>query len=95
MTKPMPYPAATPTPTPTTTPNEDSTMLTITTDTKTLINGQDAAGMTDDQLFSVIAKAEAEIDQLMAIRNKPEKLKQRVVTLTEAVETLVKYIDQR
>ena len=63
--------------------------------TKTLINGQDAANMTDEQIFQKIARLEQEIDKLKAIRAKSTKLEAAITAAEKDVADLVAYVDGR
>lgn len=62
---------------------------------KTFINGVDASTLTDDQIFSVIKQAEAEIEGLELINNKPEKLGKKIAKLQKAIEKVRQYVDER
>lgn len=62
---------------------------------KTFINGVDASTLTDDQIFNVIKQAEAEIEGLELINNKPEKLGKKIAKLQKAIEKVRQYVDER
>jgi len=62
---------------------------------KTFVNGTDAATMSDDDLFGLIADHEKEIAKLEAIKNQPKKLKERIAKINESIATLVKVVDER
>lgn len=61
----------------------------------TLINGNNIANMTDDQLFDIIAKEEAAIKALRAIENKPQKLKDKINKMQADIDALILLIDAR
>lgn len=60
-----------------------------------LIKGQRADNMTDDQIFSLIAKLETEINNLESISNKPNKLKSKIEALRQDIYKLVVFVDGR
>jgi hypothetical protein len=68
-------------------------MITITN--PTLVNGTDAANMTDDQIFGIIKQAEADIKTMSEIQNKPKKLQARIDALTDSIAHLVTIVDAR
>ena len=68
-------------------------MLNITT--KTLINGDDIAKKSDDELFEAIAQAEAEIAKLNAIQSKPKALVAKVDELKAGIAALVSHMDAK
>lgn len=76
-------------------PNEEPTMTAPTIETKTFIQGEDAATLTDTQIFSKIAKLEAEIEKLDKIQNKPKKLVAVIEKLKEDINKLVEFVDAR
>jgi predicted transcriptional regulator len=63
--------------------------------TLTLIYGQDASTMSNDQIFTAIGHIEAEITRLEAIKAKSKKLAQTVENYRKDIEALVKYVDGR
>lgn len=64
-------------------------------ETKTLIAGQDAANMTDNEIFQKIAKLEAEVSKLQSIKVASKKLKAAVEALEVDIAKLVEYVDSR
>lgn len=70
-------------------------MSTENIETKVFIQGKDASEMTDAQIFSLIAKLEAEQDKLSQIKNKPKKLVLAVEKLGQDIQRLVEYVDAR
>lgn len=64
-------------------------------ETVVMIRGEDAAQKTDEQIFSFIAKLEAEIKSLEAINCKPKKLTARIKELQDDITKLVEYVDGR
>ena len=66
-----------------------------TIETKTFINGQNAAILTDEQIFQKIARLEQEIDKLKAIRAKSTKLEASIEAMEKDVADLVAYVDAR
>lgn len=76
------------------------TIMTTTTNaieitTKTLINGQDIKGLTDSQIYSLIADQEAEIKKLEAIENKPKRLVNEIEKRKAGIKALVDYLDSK
>lgn len=74
-------------------PKEDSTMLNI--KNVTLINGQDASELDNDQIFAMIANTEKQIKKLQEIEAKPKALEAKIKALKESIENLVKIVDSR
>ncbi len=64
-------------------------------ETKTYVNGADAANMTDEQIFSAIANVEAEINHLNGVQNKPQKLEAKIAAMQEDIKALVAFVDGR
>lgn len=64
-------------------------------ETKTFINGIDAAQLTDDQIFQRIANIEKKIDALTAIRAKSTKIQAAIASLEADVQSLVAFVDAR
>lgn len=83
-------PPVSPQPQPT---QEQSIMLKITT--KTLINGDDIAKKSDDELFEAVAQAEAEIAKLNAIQSKPKALVAKIEELKAGIAALVSHMDAK
>jgi len=78
-----------------TTMNPTPVVPTITTQTKTLINGTDAATLTDSFIFDLISQKEQQIAKLSSINNKPEKLNRLLNDIQAEINDLVKYVDNR
>lgn len=74
-------------------PKEVKNMKAI--ETKVFVYGTDAATLSDDDLFGRIAGIEAEIRNLEAIENKPEKLKAKIDSMKADIAGLVKLVDER
>lgn len=84
------------TPNPTTKDHTMTTNASITkVEQKTFINGVDAATLSDDHIFGLIAKAEQQIESLNKINNKPKKLQARIKDISAYVKDLVAYVDNR
>ena len=62
---------------------------------KVYINGTDATGLSDKEIFVLIAKTEAEIDKLKAIKTPSKKLAAAIDKLQEDVVKLATYVDER
>lgn len=80
-------------------PTKEAIMTTTTNaieiTTKTLINGQDIKGLTDSQIYSLIADQEAEIKKLEAIENKPKRLVAEIEKRKAGIKALVDYLDSK
>lgn len=74
-------------------PKEEYTMIEI--KDVTYVNGTDVATMTDDQVFSAIAKAEGEISKLKEIKTKSKKLTAKIADMQKGIDDLVAIIDAR
>jgi hypothetical protein len=61
----------------------------------TMIQGQNAAQMTDDDIFQLIAKLEKEVETLSLIIHRPIKLSAKINKLNEDIKDLVMYVDSR
>lgn len=61
----------------------------------TLIAGKDASQLTDDYIFELIRKAEAEVTSLQSIKNKPKKLEAKIESIKADIAALVKFVDER
>lgn len=59
------------------------------------IQGQDASRMSDDDIFSFIAKLETQKKVLNGVENKPKKLTAKIDALQADIEKLVAYVDAR
>ena len=75
--------------------NPTPVVPTITTQTKTLINGTDAATLTDSFIFDLISQKEQQMAKLSSINNKPEKLNKLLNDIQAEINDLVKYVDNR
>lgn len=76
--------------------NHENTMSnTPTIETKTFIAGQDAANMSDVQIFAKIASIEQQIDKLEQIKAKPRKLVAAIEAMRKDVDALCEYVDGR
>lgn len=64
-------------------------------ETRTFIFGDNAANMTDEQIFAGIAKIEAEIKKLDGVENKPKKLQAKIDAMKADIAKLVEYVDAR
>ena len=62
---------------------------------KVYINGTDATGLSDKEIFVLIARTEAEIDKLKAIKTPSKKLAAAIDKLQEDVVKLATYVDER
>lgn len=76
---------------------QETTMsdATKTIEVQTLIQGQDAAKMSDEQVFSLIAKMEAKIEALQKIKTKSTKLAAAIEKMQADVQALAEYVDNR
>jgi hypothetical protein len=64
-------------------------------ETKTFIQGEDAASMSDSQIFTKIADLERKIEGLNKIVAKPQKLKNVIHELQLDIDKLVAFVDSR
>ena len=62
---------------------------------KVYINGTDATGLSDKEIFVLIAKTEVEIDKMKAIKTSSKKLAAAIDKLQEDVVKLATYVDER
>jgi len=79
-------------------PKEEPIMNTtnaIEVTTKTLVNGQDVAGMSDSSIYELIAAQEAKIAELDAIKTKPKKLVAEIEKRQAGIAALVAYLDSK
>jgi hypothetical protein len=74
---------------------EETTMSEKTIETRVLIQGQNAAEMSDKQIFSLIAKLEKEIKAMSEIERKPKKLVAAIDQIKADIDKLVEYVDSR
>lgn len=75
------------------TPKEPIMSSPIQVTTKTLVNGQDVANMSDASIYELIAAQEAKIKELEAIENKPKKLTAEIAKRKEGIAALVAHLD--
>ena len=62
---------------------------------KVYINGTDATGLSDKEIFVLIAKTEVEIDKMKAIKTPSKKLAAAIDKMQEDVVKLATYVDER
>ena len=74
---------------------KEPTMTAKLIENKVYINGTDATGLSDKEIFVLIAKTEAEIDKLKAIKTPSKKLAAAIDKLQEDVVKLATYVDER
>ena len=79
------------------TPNtpKEPTMSKNLIESKVFVNGTDAIGMSDGEIFSLIAKTEAEITKLEAIKTPSKRLQGAIEKLKADVGKLAEYVDSR
>ena len=61
----------------------------------TFIYGNDAAIVTDDNIFEMIRTLEAKIENSSKIKNKPKKLETQIESYKAEIDELVKFVDAR
>lgn len=78
-------------------PKEDkmAVAIDIKLESKTLINGLEAALMSDESLYDLLVKAETQISKWEAIKTKPNKLVKQIEDLKGRCKELADYIDSR
>ena len=74
---------------------KEEIMSTKTIENITFIKGNKAETLTDNEIFSEIAKLEAQKAALNKIENKPKKLEAAIVKLQDDIQALVDYVDGR
>ena len=74
---------------------KEPTMTAKLIENKVYINGTDATGLSDKEIFVLIAKTEAEIDKMKAIKTPSKKLAAAIDKLQEDVVKLAAYVDER
>ena len=77
------------------TTQKEPTMTVKLIENKVYINGTDATGLSDKEIFVLIAKTEAEIDKMKAIKTSSKKLAAAIDKLQEDVVKLATYVDER
>ena len=77
------------------TPQKEPAMTAKLIENKVYINGTDATGLSDKEIFVLIAKTEAEIDKMKAIKTPSKKLAAAIDKLQEDVVKLATYVDER
>ena len=61
----------------------------------TLIQGENAALKSDDEIFKLISKLEQQKKTLEVIENKPKKLKAKIDAIQGDIDRLVEFVDSR
>lgn len=78
---------------------ENTIMLIATTaplfQTKTFINGREAASYTAEDLIEIIRQAEGKIAELKAIKSKSEHIARQILTLQGQLTEVVRALDGR
>ena len=74
---------------------KESTMSKQLIESKVFVNGTDATGMADAEIFRLIAKTEDEIAKLRAIKTASKKLSGAISKLEADVIKLAEYVDSR
>ena len=74
---------------------KEPTMTAKLIENKVYINGTDATGLSDKEIFVLIAKTEAEIDKMKAIKTPSKKLAAAIDKLQEDAVKLATYVDER
>ena len=74
---------------------KESTMSKQLIESKVFVNGIDATGMADAEIFQLIAKTEDEIAKLRAINTASKKLSGAISKLEADVIKLAEYVDSR
>ena len=74
---------------------KEPTMTAKLIENKVYINGTDATGLSDKEIFVLIAKTEAEIDKMKAIKTPSKKLAAAIDKLQDDVVKLATYVDER
>ena len=77
------------------TTEKEPTMTAKLIENKVYINGTDATGLSDKEIFVLIAKTEVEIDKMKAIKTPSKKLAAAIDKLQEDVVKLATYVDER
>jgi hypothetical protein len=76
---------------------EDITMnapTILTVETRTFVNGEDVAKMSDSQVYDLIAAQEAAIEKLNEIKAKPKKLVDEIAKRQAGIAALVAHLDK-
>lgn len=92
---PQPVPQSVPQPTPQPTPQEPHMSKIIKIETRIFVNGQDVAGLKDDDVYQLIADQEKAISELEKIQTKPKRLQKEIDDRRAGIEALVKMLDER
>ncbi len=74
---------------------ETITMNAPTIETRTFIDGVDATTMSDEAIFSKIAKLEEQVDKYEKIITKPKKLQVKIDDIKKGIKELADYVDAR
>ena len=77
------------------TTKKESTMSKQLIESKVFVNGIDATGMADAEIFRLIAKTEDEIAKLRAIKTTSKKLSDAILNLEVDLIKLAEYVDSR
>ena len=77
------------------TTEKEPTMTAKLIENKVYINGTDATGLSDKEIFVLIARTEAEIDKMKAIKTPSKKLAAAIDKLQKDVVKLAIYVDER
>lgn len=75
--------------------SEELTMSTINIETRTFVNNVNISELSDDAVFDIIAKTEAEVRRLEAIEAKPAKLQAKIDALKASIVKLGELVDAR
>ena len=81
------------TPFPPTTTKEPIMAATI--ETRVFINGQDAIGMSDEQIFKAIRTEELAVEEMKKTKAMPKKLAAKIEAMEATIAAMVKYVDER
>lgn len=71
---------------------KETVMLKI--ETKTYVDGREIAKLTADDLVTIIAQAEAEIEKLNKLKNQPKKVKDKIAELEAGLAALIEHADK-
>jgi len=74
---------------------QENTMSMTKIETVVRINNADASEYSNDDIFSLIAKTEKDIEKLEAIKEKPIKLTAKIKAMQDSIKELVKIVDTR
>ena len=74
---------------------KEPTMTAKLIENKVYINGTEATGLSDKEIFVLIAKTEVEIDKMKAIKTPSKNLAAAIDKMQEDVRKLATYVDER